>query len=116
MPESESSRDKATLSDRLHRIFIHAVEAVRCHLVLIEGRLEAWGRKAARRIAVVLAFALALLFGVIYLLSGLAQLVQDLLPQNCPAGVGHLIVGAALVCGGFAVMALFSKSSREKKG
>ena len=114
MPKSEPARDKETLTDRLHRIAIHAVEAVRCHLVLLEKRLEAWARKAARRIAVVLIFVLALLFGVIHLLSGMAQLIQDLLPESFPAGVGHLIVGAALVCGGFAVMALFSKPSGEK--
>ena len=88
---------------------VHAVEAVRCHIVLFEGKLEAWGRKAVRRVALILAFALCLLFGVVYILSGLAQLVQDVLPESFPEGLGHLFIGVVVVCGGFALMALSSK-------
>ena len=91
---------------------VHAVEAVRCHLVLFEGKLEAWGRKAVRRVALILAFALCLLFGVAYILSGLAHLVQDVLPEGFPEGMGHLFVGVAVVCGGFALMALSSKKDQ----
>jgi len=112
LSESESRHEKASVSERLHRIVIHAVEAVRCHLVLLEGKLEAWGRKAVRRVAVILVFALCLLFGVAYILSGLAQLVQDVLPESVPRGVGHLCVGLVVLCGGFTLMALSSKKDQ----
>ena len=111
MSESDSGRDHGTVWDHLQRALRHAEEAARHYLALIEGKAEAWGRKLVQRIVLAAALSACALLAVVFIFSGLAQLIQALFPRF--PGAGYLIVGGGILLGLCAALLLASRGKEK---
>ena len=101
MADPQSKTPSESLLDRLRHALSHAEQAVRCYAALAEKKAQAMGRRMVRRVAAVAVLAFCLLVGGIYVLNGVAALVESWLHRRLPGG-GSLLVGIFLIAAGLA--------------
>ena len=111
MADKERDPKQPDPAQHLRNAAEHLRQAVQCYAAALAGTLRAWGQKTARQIAWILTIAGLGLIGALFVLSGLANLIQSKLFLNIP-GMGHLCVGAGLLVIGLALLLL----RREDKG
>ena len=101
MTDPDSTRDRPTFLERIHRAFNHAEQAVRCYAALATGRMEAWGQRNVRHAVRVVLLLVCVATGAILTLSGLADLLEQKLFGGFPGSgricVGLIILAAAVV-------------------
>ena len=96
MSEQDSNSESGGPIQHLHEALRHAGEALRCYAALVERRVEAWITPKLRRAMLAVLLALGLLTGGLYILAGLAELIQTYVTRGIPGG-GRLVVGIVLV-------------------
>ena len=96
MPESDSNRDRGTLLGNLRRAFDHAEQAARCYAALIASKAERWGRRSFRYAVSAVLLIVFAVTGVVFILSGLALLLQHWLGESFPGG-GFICVGIGII-------------------
>lgn len=102
MTDSDSKRDGGTLLSRLRRAFNHAEMAVKCYAALIASKTELWGRRGVRMAVWAVLLVVLAATGVVFILSGVAQLLQHWFGDSFPGG-GRICVGVGVLLLGLAL-------------
>lgn len=110
MPESDSNRDRGTLLGNLRRAFEHAEQAAKCYAALIASKAEQWGRRSFRYAIGVVLLTVFVVTGIVFILSGLALLVQGWFGKSFPGG-GFICVGIGII-----ILSLLLILAARKKG